>query len=404
LAANASSYQATGLTPNTAYSVSVRAYHNSRGESAASATSETVYTLANAPTTLTSTAQTATAITLSWNANSNAVGTEYYIENTTASTNSGLITTNTWTSSGLTCNTSYTFKVKAKNGDDIDTTWSDNLVVSTATCPVDEIIGGGGAALPAAVGEGKISEAINMGQVGNIGSLNNSGTNVLGYINSTANFSATVSNHNNKIAQEHSFKIIDLDLLNNIITIQINSIPQIITLKLDENKMVDLDYDGIKDIEIKFENVLVNRAEITIATILDESQIKQSNLIKYQNSPKVYLLENNKKRWIVDAETFISLGYKWSDIQITTTIYADGENLASAKNKYIFKNFLKLGQASEEVRQLQVKLKTLGYFTYPQTTGFFGPATQTAVKAFQKANNIDQLGYVGPGTRAALNK
>lgn len=405
LAANSTSYQATGLTPNTAYSISVKAYHNSRGESASSATSDTVYTLANTPTTLTSTAQTATSITLSWNANSNANGTEYYIENTTANTNSGLITTNNWTSSGLTCNTNYTFKVKAKNGADVDTSWSDNLVVSTATCPVEENLGGGGAvALPAAVGVGQNNANIAMGQTTNIGAVQNSGTNVLAYINSGANFQTSVSNHNNQTTQEHSFKIIDLDLLNNIITVQINSEPQIVILKLDEAKTIDLDNDGVKDLEIKFANLYVNRAELTMSSLLNDT--KTNHLIKYPNSPKVYLIEKAKKRWIVDGEVFNALGYQWSDVQTisTDTIYPDGENLASPSNKYIFKNFLKLGQTSEEVRQLQIKLKTLGYFTYPQTTGYFGPATQTAVKAFQKANNISPLGYVGPGTRAALNK
>lgn len=402
LAADSESYQATGLTPNTAYNISVKAYHNNRGESASSATSDTVYTLANPPTTLASTAQTATTITLGWNANSNPNGTEYYVENTTANTNSGLITATTWTPSSLTCNTGYTFKVKAKNGATVDTAWSDTLTVSTGACPT---IGGGGALPPpVAIGEGRISEAIDMGEIANIGAVQNSGTNILAYINSSANFQTTVSNHKQQITQEHSFKIIDLDLLNNIITLQINSEPQIIKLNLDEAKTIDLDNDGIKDLEIKFANIHVNRAELTITSLLNDTI--ESNLIKYTNSPKVYLVENNTKRWITNSDVFLSLGYKWSDIKTIadTTIYTDGENLASSTNKYIFKNFLKLGQTSEEVRQLQMKLKALGYFTYPQTTSYFGPVTQAAVKAFQKANNISPLGYVGPETRTALNK
>lgn len=398
--ANATSYQATGLTPNTNYSVSVKAYSNTRGESSASATSATNYTLANVPSALSVVADSATQITATWNANSNPDATEYYIENTTASTNSGFITAITWTSSDLTCNTSYTFKVKAKNGATIDTAWSDSMTATTNSCP------GGGGALPppVAIGTGEISETISMGQTSNIGAVNDSGTNVLGYINSTANFSTTVSNYNNQTTQEHSFKIIDLDLLNNIITIQIHSEPQIITLNLDESKTIDLDNDGIKDLEIKFENIHVNRAELTMAALLNDTSAH--TLIKYANSPKVYLIENNTKRWITNGETFVALGYKWSDVQTISNsiIYADGENLTNSTNYYTFKNFLKLGQSSEEVRQLQIKLKALGYFTYPKTTGYFGPATQAAVKAFQKANNIATLGYVGPGTRAALNK
>jgi peptidoglycan hydrolase-like protein with peptidoglycan-binding domain len=72
---------------------------------------------------------------------------------------------------------------------------------------------------------------------------------------------------------------------------------------------------------------------------------------------------------------------------------------------YIFTKFLKRGMNNAEVKQLQLKLQQLGYFS--KTTianGNFGPATETAVKAFQKANKLDQVGYVGVGTRAALNK
>jgi len=32
------------------------------------------------------------------------------------------------------------------------------------------------------------------------------------------------------------------------------------------------------------------------------------------SGPKVYLLENGKKKWITSAEVFVSRGYKWQDI------------------------------------------------------------------------------------------
>ncbi len=52
--------------------------------------------------------------------------------------------------------------------------------------------------------------------------------------------------------------------------------------------------------------------------------------------------------------------------------------------------------------QLQKDLKTLGYFTYPFITGFFGVLTQKAVKAFQKDNGISQTGNYGPITDKTL--
>ncbi|MBT4349398.1 peptidoglycan-binding protein [bacterium] len=195
-----------------------------------------------------------------------------------------------------------------------------------------------------------------------------------------------------------------MDLLTNIITIQINSEPQIITLSLDETKEIDLDGDNIKDFEIKFEDLYINRAEITLTTLLEDI-VDPPNLIKYEHSPKVYLVENNKKRWIIDGNTFLSLGYNWSDITIISNIinYVNGENLQLSTNEFVFSSFLNVGTVGNEVRELQKLLKQLGYFTYPSITGYFGPVTTQAVKDFQRANNIISVGYIGPQTRAALN-
>jgi peptidoglycan hydrolase-like protein with peptidoglycan-binding domain len=62
------------------------------------------------------------------------------------------------------------------------------------------------------------------------------------------------------------------------------------------------------------------------------------------------------------------------------------------------------GGRGEAVSTLQEKLRAAGFFTYPTSTGFFGPLTLAAVKAFQAANGIPTTGFVGPLTLAALNK
>jgi len=72
-------------------------------------------------------------------------------------------------------------------------------------------------------------------------------------------------------------------------------------------------------------------------------------------------------------------------------------------NKYVFTKPLKFGMTSNEVKELQIKLKELGYLT-ATPTGYYGNQTVAAVKKFQKAKGLEQLGTVGPGTRAALNK
>lgn len=57
----------------------------------------------------------------------------------------------------------------------------------------------------------------------------------------------------------------------------------------------------------------------------------------------------------------------------------------------------KLGSSGEEVRQIQKKLKTLGYYS-GTVDGIYGSRTQTAVKAFQKNCGITADGIAGPTT------
>lgn len=70
----------------------------------------------------------------------------------------------------------------------------------------------------------------------------------------------------------------------------------------------------------------------------------------------------------------------------------------------IFIHTLRVGWRGAEVKQLQQKLRELGYFKYPTNTGYFGYITRAAVIAFQKARGLAPYpGWVGPLTRAALN-
>lgn len=69
---------------------------------------------------------------------------------------------------------------------------------------------------------------------------------------------------------------------------------------------------------------------------------------------------------------------------------------------YVFKNLLQKGSRGEEVKNLQILLKDRGYFD-GDVTNYFGAQTMSAVIAFQKANNIEPLGIVGPKTRSVLN-
>ena len=63
---------------------------------------------------------------------------------------------------------------------------------------------------------------------------------------------------------------------------------------------------------------------------------------------------------------------------------------------------LHYGMSSDAVKSLQQFLSNKGYFNGPETGNFLN-ITESAVKAFQFANNIPATGYVGPLTLTAIN-
>ncbi|EZP75154.1 NLP/P60 protein [Parageobacillus genomosp. 1] len=64
--------------------------------------------------------------------------------------------------------------------------------------------------------------------------------------------------------------------------------------------------------------------------------------------------------------------------------------------------YLTIGSTGNEVKQVQTKLKQLGYFTYPKITGYYGTITADAVKAFQRDVNLKVTGIVDTATYERL--
>ncbi len=134
--------------------------------------------------------------------------------------------------------------------------------------------------------------------------------------------------------------------------------------------------------------------------------IKDNQVFKYKDDPKIYLLENSIKRWIKDEYTFNKLGYKWSDIIILEedeNSYSAGEDLSITKLTFQFTKTLKLKSAGNDVIQLQTILKKLGYFTYPKITNYYGSYTADAVGRFQKANKLKITKTLDKDTMKELN-
>ncbi|MEC0231111.1 C40 family peptidase [Paenibacillus alba] len=61
------------------------------------------------------------------------------------------------------------------------------------------------------------------------------------------------------------------------------------------------------------------------------------------------------------------------------------------------------GMSSSSVSELQQNLKTLGFFTYPTVTGYFGTITTQAVKDYQRAYLLPQTGVVDVTTKTSIS-
>ncbi|WP_282936961.1 NlpC/P60 family protein [Paenibacillus sp. RC67] len=64
---------------------------------------------------------------------------------------------------------------------------------------------------------------------------------------------------------------------------------------------------------------------------------------------------------------------------------------------------LSQGMSGSNVGALQSNLKTLGYFTYPINTAYFGSITAQAVRDFQKAYSLPVSGAVDSSTQTAIS-
>lgn len=71
-------------------------------------------------------------------------------------------------------------------------------------------------------------------------------------------------------------------------------------------------------------------------------------------------------------------------------------------SSFIFNSTLRKGIRGAAVRELQKRLTAEGFYGR-EITGYFGPVTEAALKAYQRAWKIPATGVLGPLTRAQLN-
>jgi len=304
-------------------------------------------------------------------------------------------------------------------------TCNDGYTLSDGACNSS---GGSAPLSPSSIGTGQADSSIPMYKSKAVGKIKSRGTNLLMYIESNAKFSAITSQ--TMQIQNHNLKILDLNMTTKKITLQISSEPKIVKLQIDEKKDIDLDGDGINDISLAYNNLLINRIDLTVKQI----EFNQTNgntqinfdpgsLVKEFNHYTVYLIQDNKKRPFFNEAAFVTNNYDWIDIQEIADlsylptgemIYAvldKKEDLTQESDKYIFKYNLFVGTIAKDVKKLQQYLNRNGFLltnsgpgSIGQETEFFGRLTKQALINFQKINNISPaFGYFGPITRGVVN-
>ena len=87
------------------------------------------------------------------------------------------------------------------------------------------------------------------------------------------------------------------------------------------------------------------------------------------------------------------LALPWISVVTTLTIIGSSSEALA----------LQRGDNNSQVKNVQSCLRRLGYFNGP-VNGNFGSITENAVKRFQRANGISDIGKVGPRTQAAIQR
>jgi len=125
-----------------------------------------------------------------------------------------------------------------------------------------------------------------------------------------------------------------------------------------------------------------------------------------EEKPIVEITIEELKTKIAEIET------KIAELQAQLEQLLEKEVVPEIPASYKFTKYLWYGQKDEEVRYLQVFLKSQGEEIYPEglVTGYFKSLTETAVKRFQIKYGIvsseDDLGagFCGPKTRVKINE
>ncbi|MCI5051067.1 MAG: fibronectin type III domain-containing protein [Candidatus Pacebacteria bacterium] len=143
---NITNFNESGLIPNTSYSRYVRSYVENDGVRVESLNSNILNftTLANSPSDPLVVETTPGVVDVSWQSGGNPTGTEFFIQNIVTGQSSGwLADILSFNESGLNCETLYTYELKARNSDLVET-GDEILEITTGSCVNDSSPRSGG--------------------------------------------------------------------------------------------------------------------------------------------------------------------------------------------------------------------------------------------------------------------
>lgn len=334
----------------------------------------------------------------------------------------------------------------------------DNITVVALFEEVPRSGGGGGSSAHRYTKADSPYTSIRSGEKGSVGYVDRRGVTVFIRLTSEATFSVRES-RSNKDGQ-HTLRVSDFDLKENIITLTIMSDPQVVEIPLETARLIDVDGDKISDMRIEFVGVDINTAELLISSVLGENvdsgvgsedeavSVVQQCPASFQRNLSLQMVGEdvrslqkyfNANNVVVAASGPGSVGNETSFYGALTKeavsrfqkdrgisgdefgvfgeqtrrylgCIGQSENAPAVVGGVNITKNLTIGMIDEEVRVLQKYLNANGFNiseTGPGSVGnetsMFGPKTMSAVIRFQRSRNITPaIGFVGPVTRAAM--
>ena len=100
----------------------------------------------------------------------------------------------------------------------------------------------------------------------------------------------------------------------------------------------------------------------------------------------------------------VGIGFLGGIAFMPLAAFAEEGSSKNMNSAFKFLRQLRKGMSGDDIKALQEYLKSIpGIYPEGFVTGYFGSLTEQAVKRFQRKHGIEDVGEVGPKTRAKLN-